>query len=542
MVDLRMQRGSAWWFAGIGGGMTTAVELVCTRMLAPFFGTGLQVWASVLAAVLAGFAGGYFLGGVWLARDGQGVGGAAQAAGGKRRVSIAIGILFLAAMFWMLITGLFGEGWMEMAYQWWGADAVIPLSLAIATPPVTFLAAVAPCLVAAGNATGSIYGISTLGGMAGIFLFGYLLLPSVGVFLCWTMIIGTVGALAVTFFWMQRKRSAWWIFGALAGLGITLSATAFTIIRPRTLPDHIILKETGMMGELIVTDLPLEAKYGGGPRRMILNNRIAQTAVNPSAGVSLWDYTHYLATLAGCKPPGSKVLLLGMAGGSVANELVQLGFQVDAVDIDPRVVSVARAYFHLSPEVNVTVDDARHFLNVSTGTYDVIVYDLFAGEGQPSHVFSREAFARARERLTPDGILLINYHGFWNGEEGRGTRSVAATMVSEGFQFFMVGTGGKPVERNIILMGSRKRLPPPGVKVPIHDGGDMTGLTYRQNPCCRYHVVLEILSPTQDPDGIILTDDRPILDHLNQAAYRAWREYAIEHYLLPLQADGLHFY
>ena len=40
-----------------------AIELAGAKMVAPFYGTSLYVWASVLAVTLGGLTTGYFLGG-----------------------------------------------------------------------------------------------------------------------------------------------------------------------------------------------------------------------------------------------------------------------------------------------------------------------------------------------------------------------------------------------------------------------------------------------------------------------------------------------
>ena len=40
-----------------------AVELAGAKMIAPFYGTSLYVWASVLAVTLGGLTTGYFIGG-----------------------------------------------------------------------------------------------------------------------------------------------------------------------------------------------------------------------------------------------------------------------------------------------------------------------------------------------------------------------------------------------------------------------------------------------------------------------------------------------
>ena len=48
----------------IEGGSVMAAELLGAKMLAPYFGSSLYVWASVLAITLGGLAVGYFAGGI----------------------------------------------------------------------------------------------------------------------------------------------------------------------------------------------------------------------------------------------------------------------------------------------------------------------------------------------------------------------------------------------------------------------------------------------------------------------------------------------
>jgi hypothetical protein len=49
--------------AFIEGGSVMAIELAGAKMVAPFYGTSLYVWASVLAVTLGGLTTDYFLGG-----------------------------------------------------------------------------------------------------------------------------------------------------------------------------------------------------------------------------------------------------------------------------------------------------------------------------------------------------------------------------------------------------------------------------------------------------------------------------------------------
>jgi spermidine synthase len=196
---------------------------------------------------------------------------------------------------------------------------------------------------------------------------------------------------------------------------------------------------------------------------------------------------------------------------------------------------LARKFFGMPAEVNCHVDDARHFINITDKTYDVLVIDLFAGEGQPGHVFSLEAFEQMKKVMRPNARLVINYHGFWDGPEGMGTQSVVRTLFEAGFEVYFLPTPGLPVERNILLLAT---LEPQDL---------INCRQSQQNPCCQqivgnghrrgFNLGFHALKKSY-----LLTDDRPMLDQLNAVAYKSWREYAIEHYLLRLKKQGMRLY
>ena len=118
------------------------------------------------------------------------------------------------------------------------------------------------------------------------------------------------------------------------------------------------------------------------------------------------------------------VLVLGAGSGTdVASALKHGAKHVDAVEIDPVIVRLGRQYHpdhpYSDPRVTVITDDARHFLRTTTKKYDLVVFALidsltmqssFSGVRLESYMFTEESFRAVRDRLAPNGLLVVyNY-------------------------------------------------------------------------------------------------------------------------------------
>ena len=118
------------------------------------------------------------------------------------------------------------------------------------------------------------------------------------------------------------------------------------------------------------------------------------------------------------------VLILGSGSGTdVAAALHHGAKHVDAVEIDPTIIRLGREHhpdrpYH-DPRVTVVNDDARHFLRTTNKRYDLVVFALidsltmqssFSGVRLESYMFTEESFRAVRDRLAPDGVLVVyNY-------------------------------------------------------------------------------------------------------------------------------------
>jgi predicted membrane-bound spermidine synthase len=157
----------------IEGASVMAVELLGAKMLAPFFGSSLYVWSTVMAITLGGLALGYFTGGYF--------------SESKKNTNFLFYIVLVAACFSAIMP--FNS---QLILSLMGSENLV-LSIIIATllflfPPVFLMGMVSPLIIEklstpnhlAGKIAGSIYAISTLGGIIATFAMGFYIIPTFG--------------------------------------------------------------------------------------------------------------------------------------------------------------------------------------------------------------------------------------------------------------------------------------------------------------------------------------------------------------------------
>ena len=153
------------------GAAVMAVELTVARMLAPYFGAGLQTWGVVIGITLLSLAIGYYLGG--------------RLSEKFQTREFIYWMLLLASIFIVMMPSTAKK----LTASWIDVDRI--LALMIVAPllliPVLTLLGMIPVLIIqnltgatdeSGNRTGQVYTISTIGGIAGTYLMGFFIIPN----------------------------------------------------------------------------------------------------------------------------------------------------------------------------------------------------------------------------------------------------------------------------------------------------------------------------------------------------------------------------
>lgn len=508
----RMNLNLLYLVAFIEGGTVMAIELAGAKMIAPFFGTSLFVWASVLAVTLGGLAAGYFAGGWATYRFPP-----------------------LRLLFWELLAGTLLIALMPfVAVKFMSLTGSLGLRLGSLLSSFSFMflplfcmGMISPTLIqlqnrelkGTGKTAGTVYAVSTLGGIIMTLLMGFYLLPEWGIRLSVFFTALLLASMAILVVIISRK------FKGITGISVFVLVLLF-LASAKSFSDANVAGKYLFRGEGILGQITVVETRGGDPViRTLFINQIPQTQVDAKyIPASYWKYPHRIAMIAGMKPPGSKALLIGLGGGNIAMELKQMGFSVDAIEYDKRMVGLAERYFGFNPDgISVYVDDGRHFIRTTGERYDLVVIDVLNGEVQPHHMFTMESFGEMKRIMAPDGLLIINNQGFLWGEHGLGARSVYKTLAESGFKvkYYFAGDDKNSGDIHFIASPADFRLP---MEIPQNI-----------NACCREYPVdypalvsaIEFGSAANIPDlsdAHILTDDKPLLLTLYNYSNEEWRQ------------------
>jgi spermidine synthase len=424
----------------LSGACVLVIEILGTRILGPFYGVSLYLWSALISVALASLSVGYAVGGRWADRHPS--------------ATVLARILALAGI-WMLAVPWLRDPILRLTEPLGLRAAVLVTSTLLFAPPLTLLGMVSPFAIRlkledvarAGRTAGDLYAVSTVASVLGAVATGFWLAPNVGV----TRLVFAIGAtllvaaaIAAGLGGARRPRTAWaaLLLAALAGWG---AATVTEASAP-----GLVHVEDSPYAELRVLDR-------GGRRHLVIDGGI-HTQIDSLSRRPWLSYVPLAAIPAELYPRGSRVLVVGLGGGSAARFYAGRGWQVDAVEIDPAVTAVARRWFDFGPaDGTVHHADGRRFLVTSRAQWEVIFMDAFGSGAIPFHLITREAFAAAKARLAPGGMLALNVESV--GWQSPLIRAVMATLRAE-FPHVVALPIAEPPDQigNLVLLASARPI------------------------------------------------------------------------------------
>ncbi|MCJ7715480.1 MAG: fused MFS/spermidine synthase [Anaerolineales bacterium] len=396
------------YFTVFVSGMTTlGIEFAASRLLGSVFGTSNLVWASIIGLILIYLTIGYFIGGKWADRSPR-----------------------YEVFYSILVWGAFTAGLVPFIARpvlYAAADAFDQLQvgvllgaftavLVLLIVPITLLGTISPFAIRlvltdstrAGQISGQIYAISTLGSFLGTFTPDLVLIPWLGtrmtfvVFSLFLMIVGLIG-LGISSGW--RSVVKWiWMPVLLIGLGILWGSGPV-----KKTADQIYEKESSYNY--------IQVLERDGYRYLRLNEGQGIHSIYHPEQETFWGTWMQVLPAPFFNPPPftpsdvDNIAIIGLAAGTTARQATSAfgSIPIDGFEIDREIIEVGQNYFDMTGENLVPIaQDGRWGLAHSGKSYSIISIDAYRPPYIPWHLTTKEFFTIVYDHLDSRGALVIN--------------------------------------------------------------------------------------------------------------------------------------
>ena len=418
----------------IAGACSLAVELSASRLLAPYFGTSLFVWANLIGLILLYLTIGYYVGG--LVADRYPRPGVLYLL--TTAAAFLIGVIpFIASpiLSWSLTS--FATYSVSVFY---GSLVSVILLFAI---PMILLGCVSPFAIRlrieqvgkSGHTAGQLYAISTAGSILGTFLPVLWLIPTIGtrytffVFAVSLLLMSVIGLIVTQLSRPQPPKSPGSRVGATLAVALRVGKNLLSILLLIPMSMAIfsmhgpIKPPSGSNGGgMLVTERESAYNYiqvvrVGDEIQLVLNEGVGIHSIyNPKQILTQGPWDYFMIAPYFNKPPFTqnqvrRACIIGLGAGTVPREInAAYGpIPIDGVEIDGAIVDIGRQYFHMNePNLHVIVQDGRYYLQTTSRKYDIIGIDAYQQPYIPFQLATLEFFQEVRAHLTPSGVAVID--------------------------------------------------------------------------------------------------------------------------------------
>jgi len=396
------------YFTVFVSGMTTlAIELTASRLLGSVFGASNLVWASIIGLILIYLTLGYFLGGRWADRWPRPEPFYTILAWGAFTSGLAP---FVSRPVLRLAADAFDE--LRMGVLVGSFVAVLVLFII----PVTLLGTTSPYAIRlalddprkAGQISGKIYAISTLGSFVGTFIPVIVLIPLIGTAFTFLAFAGFSNLTAILGLWRgagPRAALKWsWMPVCLGVLALLwgrgdIKASRGQIYETESAYNYIQVQEIDGYRYLRLNEgQGIHSIYH--PDRLDYHGPWMQVLAAPFFNPA--PYTpEQVESLA----------VVGLAAGTISTQATAVfgSIPIDGFEIDPEIIRVGQEFFGMT-QTNLTPlpQDGRWGLENSPRRYTIISLDAYRPPYIPWHLTTLEFFQIVHDHLAGDGVLVIN--------------------------------------------------------------------------------------------------------------------------------------
>jgi len=396
------------------GAALMVFELVGSRIFAPFLGTSLIVWTSLIGVIMGSLSLGYFLGGKLSDRYSS-----------------------YRALFLILFFNVFAIGFtMFLQYvvlvllQNQSIDLRISsliAALILFAPASVLFGMVSPYAIKlklkdlehTGERVGSIYAISTLGSIFGTFFGGFFLIPFLGTMKILVVILVIMFCLAVYTLIVSKNFRKKDLFLMFFMLSFILANSAFAEIR---FPDLIDIDT--QYNRILIFDT-VDKKTKRPIRLYTTDPHGSQSAIFLDKNDDLvFDYLKFYRLSEHFNPELKKALMIGGGAFTYPRDFLKRNSEalMDIVEIDGELEKIAKKYFEFQDDKRLKIfnEDGRVFLNRNQQIYDSIFIDAFSSKFSiPFHLTTKEAVEKIYNSLSDQGVVIANIISALEGERAK---------------------------------------------------------------------------------------------------------------------------
>jgi spermidine synthase len=437
------------------GAVLMGLQIVGSRVIAPFFGSSVFVWGALIGIFLGALSLGYYLGGTMADR--------------WPRASVLATLLAMAGAAILALT-IVARPVLTAFEAWDLGPRLSPLlaSIVLFAIPSVLMGTASPFaikleardLATVGTRAGTLYAVSTAGSIVGTVGTAFFLIPALGVRMILLLLGGGLlvlaGLLAVGY-----PRTL--VPALRAGVGLALIVTLVLAVGSAQ-GAPIRLQEQRVIFERDSAYHQISVLEDGLNRYLRFNRSFQGGMVLRDPYESPFLYTSYAHLALVFNPDIRRVLMIGLGAGAISKRFGRdyPNVVVDSIELDPAVADVAKRFFDVREDARhrIVIQDGRVFLRRSDARYDLIILDAYFAEGIPFHLATKQFLETVRDRLAPNGVVASNIIGALEGPNSRLYRALHKTYgsVFAGLYPFPVAFGlarNTTETRTIMLIATR---------------------------------------------------------------------------------------
>lgn len=168
------------------------------------------------------------------------------------------------------------------------------------------------------------------------------------------------------------------------------------------------------IGRWVNREVSVEVSEQGSIRSLHLGSDTVQSSMNLDDPYELvLSYTRAMMAFLLFRPRPQHILMIGLGGGSLAKFVYKHlpDARTTVIESEPRVIAIARQYFHLPPDDERLVVEAAEggaWVAAHPNCCDVLMVDGYDGSEQVPGLCSENFYASAHAALSDEGVLVVN--------------------------------------------------------------------------------------------------------------------------------------